>query len=176
MSTTAWTITIGYTALSIVGIIILLIVYRSTRVGFHVKTAGRRTLERREGYWGIAVIAFLVIVLSGTIVQIPYWSDNSSKPVGQQVRVVGRQFAWTIVPSKIRAHVRTRFISKAVDVSHGLGLYDPDDVLIKQIQVLPDRTTQFIITLKKKGTYEIRCLEFCGVDHHLMQNQMEVTG
>lgn len=176
MSTTAWVITIGYAALTLVGVTIILIVYRSTRVGFHTRTAGRHTLERRESYWGVAVIAFLVIVLSGTIVQIPYWGDNSSKDVGQTVRVTGRQFAWTIVPSTIRAHVRTRFVSKATDVSHGLGLYDPDDVLIKQIQVLPDRDTQFIITLKKKGTYEIRCLEYCGVDHHLMQNQMEVTG
>ena len=25
------------------------------------------------------------------------------------------------------------------------------------------------------GRYELRCMEFCGVDHHLMLNQIEVT-
>ena len=67
MTDTAWGITIGYTLVSIIGIAAALIVFRSTRVGFRVEVANRETLEKRESYWGIAVVTFLVIVLGGTI-------------------------------------------------------------------------------------------------------------
>lgn len=176
MSNTAWVITIGYSVLTIIGVAAALIVFRSTRVGFHTETAGRKTLERRESLWGIASVTFLVIVLGGTVVQIPYWSDNSDAKVPQTVKIVGRQFAWTVSPLKLRAHLKTRFVVTATDVNHGLGVYDPDDVLIKQVNVLPGVEQKFIITFDKAGTYELRCMEFCGVDHHLMQNTIEVTG
>lgn len=122
MSNTAWVITIGYSLLTIIGVAAALIIFRSTRVGFHTRTAGRKTLERRESLWGIAVVAFLVVVLGGTIVQIPYWSDNSDARVPQTVNVTGRQFAWTVSPLKVRAHVKTRFVVTAADVNHGLGV------------------------------------------------------
>lgn len=176
MSNTAWVITIGYSVLTIIGVAAALIIFRSTRVGFRTQTAGRKTLERRESLWGVAVVSFLVIVLGGTIIQIPYWSDNSDARVPQTVEVVSRQFAFTVSPAKVRAHVKTRFVVTATDVNHGLGVYDPDDVLIKQVNVLPDVQQKFIITFDKPGTYELRCMEFCGVDHHLMQNTLEVTG
>jgi cytochrome c oxidase subunit II len=41
--------------------------------------------------------------------------------------------------------------------------------------VLPGVTQDFVITFKKVGVYKLRCLEFCGVDHHLMSNDLEVT-
>jgi cytochrome c oxidase subunit 2 len=174
MSNTAWVITIAYAALTIVGVAAALVVFRSTRVGFRVRTAGRQSLERREGLWGIAVVAFLVVVLGGTIFQIPYWSDNSSARAPQHLNVVGRQFAWTIDPPRVRAGVRTRVEVRAADVNHAVGLYDPSDTLIKQVNVLPGVTQDFVITFHKTGRYKLRCLEFCGVDHHLMENDLEV--
>lgn len=175
MSDTSRTILISYSALSIIGIVIGLIIYRSTRVGFHVRTAGRKTLEKRESYWGIAVIAFLVIVLAGTMVQIPYWNNNSNAATPQRIEILGQQYAWTVNPVRAKAGVRTRVVVRAKDVSHGVGVYDPDNVLIKQVNVSPGVTQEFIITFKKPGIYTLRCLEFCGVDHHLMQNKLEVV-
>ena len=175
MSDTSRTILISYTALSLIGIVIGLIVYRSTRVGFHVRTAGRKTLEKRESYWGIAVIAFLVIVLAGTMVQIPYWQSDSSAATPQRLEIMGQQYAWTVNPARAKTGLRTRVIVRTKDVSHGVGVYDPDDVLIKQVNVAPGVTQEFIITFDKPGIYTLRCMEFCGVDHHLMQNKLEVT-
>jgi cytochrome c oxidase subunit II len=176
VSSTAWVITIVYAAFTIVGVTVALIVFRSTRVGFRVRVAGRESLERREGYWGIAVVTLLVVVLGGTIWQVPYWSDNSDEPTPQRISIVGRQFAWSVDPPRIRAGVRTKVALRAADVNHGIGVYDPDDTLIKQVNVLPDVTQEFVITFEKRGTYTLRCLEFCGVDHHLMENTLEVTG
>jgi cytochrome c oxidase subunit 2 len=175
MSDTALTITIAYTITSIIGITIGLIVFRSTRVGFRVRTAGRRTLERRESYWGIAVITFLVLLLAGTITQIPYGSDDSEAGVRQRLEITGRQFAWTVDPVRVRADVKTKVEATATDVSHAVGIYDPDNTLIKQVNIVPGVTQPFVITFEEPGTYKLRCLEFCGVDHHLMESTLEVT-
>lgn len=175
MSDTALVITILYSAMSIIGIVIGLIVFRSTRAGFRVRTAGRRTLERREGLWGIAVITFLVVVLAGTVFQIPYWSDDSDAGVAQKLSITGRQFAWTVDPVRVRAGVKTKVEARATDVNHAVGIYDPGGALIKQVNILPGVVQPFVITFDDPGTYELRCLEFCGVDHHLMQSTLEVT-
>jgi cytochrome c oxidase subunit 2 len=175
MSGTALTILIGYTLLSIVFVAIGLIVFRSTRVGFRVKTAGRHTIEKRETYWGFAVIAFLVAVLGGTMVQLPYSKKDQGDGARQTLNVTGQQYAWTIQPTRIKAGVKTQVVARSKDVSHGVGIYDPDDVLIAQVNVLPDVRQNLGVTFDKPGTYRIRCLEFCGVDHHLMETTLEVT-
>lgn len=175
MSSTSQTILILYAAISIIGVSIGLIVFRSTRVGFHVRTATREQLEQRESYWGVAVIAFLVIALGGTIFSIPYWTAGSTGPVPQTISVTARQFAWTLNPPRVRAGEKTRLEIRSVDVSHGLGLYDPSNVLQKQVNVLPGVTQNLVYTFNTPGTWHIRCLEFCGVDHHLMQNALQVT-
>lgn len=175
MSDTALTITIGYTVLTILFVIIGLVVFRSTRVGFRVKTASRETVEKREGYWGIAVIVFLVAVLGGTMVQLPYSKSDQGDGAPQKLAVAGRQFAWTVKPARVRAGEKTQVVATSLDVSHGVGIYDPDDVLIAQVNVLPDVRQNLGVTFDKPGTYRIRCLEFCGVDHHLMETTFEVT-
>jgi cytochrome c oxidase subunit 2 len=174
MTTTGWVIAISYSALVIIGVAVGLIIFRSTRVGFHVRTASRETVQRREGTWGIVVVVFLVVVLGATIFSVPYFSDakNGAK---QDLSITGRQFAWTIDPPQVRAGVRTRVEVDAADVNHAVGLYDPSGTLIKQVNVLPGVTQEFGITFDDPGKYEIRCLEFCGVDHHLMENTLTVT-
>lgn len=174
MTDTAWVITITYTLLSIIGITIGLIVFRSTRVGFRVRTPRRATLERRESIWGFIVLAFLVVLLAGTIFQVPYKDANAAN-AKQVLRVTGRQFAWTVDPPRIRAGELTQVEVRALDVNHGLGIYDTDDRLIKQVNVLPGRLQKFTITFDKPGTYRLLCLEFCGLDHHLMANNLVVT-
>jgi cytochrome c oxidase subunit II len=174
MTRTAWVIAVSYTAVVIVGVTVALIILRSTRVGFHVRTASRQTLQQREGIWGIVVIVFLVVLLGATIFSVPYFG-NAKSNAAQQLHITGRQFAWTINPPRVRAGVSTYVELDAADVNHALGIYDPGDTLIKQVNVLPGVTQDFNITFDKPGTYTLRCLEFCGVDHHLMENKLEVT-
>jgi cytochrome c oxidase subunit 2 len=168
-------ILILYSALSIIGVAIGLFVFRSTRVGFHVRTTPRTALERRESYWGLAVITFLVVALGGTIFSIPYWSDRSTAATPQRLQITGRQFAWTISPARVRTGLRTRVEVRSVDVNHAVGLYDPSETLIKQVNALPGVTQDFVITFSKPGTWRVRCLELCGVDHHLMANVLQVS-
>lgn len=175
MNATAEVILILYAAFTIIGVAIGLAVFRSTRVGFHVRVADRDELEKREGYWGITAVAMLVVLLLATIFSLPYWTANSGANEPQTVDVTGRQFAWTISPPVVKMGVETKIVARSVDVNHGLGLYDPSGVLIKQIQVVPGATQNMILSFNVPGVWKIRCLEFCGVDHHLMQGTLKVT-
>jgi cytochrome c oxidase subunit 2 len=175
MTDTAWLITLLYSAATIVAVSVMLVVFRSTRVGFRVRAASREQLERREGYWGVIAVGLLVIMLGGTIFAIPYGSDRDAAGAGQRLKIVGRQFAWTIDPPRVRAGVETVVELGATDVNHAIGIYDPDEKLVKQVNVVPGVTQPFRVTFEQPGRYRIRCLEFCGVDHHLMENALEVT-
>jgi cytochrome c oxidase subunit 2 len=174
MTTTGWVIAISYSALVLIGVTVGLIIFRSTRVGFHVRTASRETLQRRESTWGIVVVVFLVVVLGATIVSVPYFSD-AKEGAKQDLHITGRQFAWTIDPPRLRAGVRTRVEVDVVDVNHAIGIYDPDGTLVKQVNVLPGVTQELGMTFEDPGEYQVRCMEYCGVDHHLMENTLTVT-
>lgn len=174
MTNTGWVITIGYSVLVIVGVGVALIVFRSTRVGFHAEQAGSDVLEKREAKWGMMAATFLIALLALTIFEIPYARDTGAR-AAQRLQITGRQYAWTVNPPRIRAGVPTAVDVHAADVSHAVGLYDPAGRLIKQVNVLPGVTQRFVITLRRPGSYPVRCLEFCGVDHHLMRTVLEVT-
>jgi cytochrome c oxidase subunit II len=175
MTDAAWTITVLYTVVSIIAVALMLVVYRSTRVGFRVRVATRDQLERRESYWGVIVIALLVVTLGGTIFAIPYGSDQSRAGARQHLSITGRQFAWTIRPTRVKVGVETAIELGAVDVNHAMGIFDPDNRLIKQVNVVPGVSQPVTVTFDRPGRYTIRCMEFCGVDHHLMENTLEVV-
>lgn len=175
MNATAEVILILYTVFTIIGVALGLVIFRTTRVGFHIRVADREELEKREGYWGVTAVAMLVVLLLATIFSLPYWTANSGANEPQTIQVTGRQFAWTIDPPVVRENVTTKIVATATDVNHGLGLYDPNGVLIKQIQVVPGATQNLIVTFHTPGIWKIRCLEFCGVNHHLMQGTLRVT-
>lgn len=176
MTSTGWGILIAYTAVSLIGITIGLLVFRSTRVGFRVKSARRATLERRETLWGLAVIVFLLAILGGTIFKVPYFPETkAAQPGEQRLSITGRQFAWTVLPPRVRAGQKTVVTVRSADVSHAVGFYNPNDTLVQQVNVLPGKVQRIEITFEHPGTYTLRCLEFCGLDHHLMEAKLEVT-
>jgi cytochrome c oxidase subunit 2 len=120
-------------------------------------------------------VTFLVVILGGTILQIPYWTDNSTAKTPQSMKITGRQFAWTIEPPRVKAHLKTKIEFRALDVNHAMGIYSPGGTLLKQVNILPGVVQQIVFTFDEVGIYKMRCLEFCGVDHHLMENDLEVT-
>ena len=174
MTTTGWVIAIGYAIFAIAGVALALAIFRSTRVGFHASETPREELERRETRWGWVVLAFLIVLLALTIFQIPYSSDRAGAS-GQKLRIVGRQFAWTVQPSQVKLGDRVELDMTSADVNHAVGLYDPDDHLVKQINIFPHAHQRAVVTFDKPGTWHIYCLEFCGVDHHLMRAPIRVT-
>jgi cytochrome c oxidase subunit 2 len=166
-------ITLSYTAFVAAALWVAVIVIRSTR-GSRPGEVDTKLIERREGLWGLAVVAFLVILLLATIFSTPYF-DNTAEGSGNQiVRVDGVQFAWVIKPNRVRAGRPVEFRLHSKDVNHAFALYRGNKLEV-QVQVPPDHDQRLVHTFDRPGTLRVVCLEFCGVNHHLMQSQLRVV-
>lgn len=176
MNPTALTITIAYAAVCVLALVAILWIWKSTHsfdkdrkdtVDTH------RLAEGEKGWFIFAVIALGVLALA-TLAFIPY-GDNAAAKGQQQVSVEGQQFAWIVNPSTITAGTPVRFKVTAKDVNHGFAVYNDDNVMLFQIQAVPDSVSHIVYTFKKPGRYQVVCLEFCGVSHHKMLGSFTVA-
>lgn len=159
---------------------VLVVAVTAVAAWFAVTTRTRREREldteraaEREKLWLVLVAVMLAVLLGSTIAFVPYGESAASD--AQIVRVVGRQFGWQLSRSQVRAGVPVQFRAESSDVNHGFGVYDLDDRLMAQTQVIPGREQRLQVTFDTPGTYRILCLEYCGVGHHLMVAQLEVV-
>lgn len=176
MNPTALTIAIAYGAVVVVAVIAILIVWHSTHSFESPRrdtTDTARLAHGEKGWFIVAVIALGVLLLT-TLAFIPY-GDNAAATGQQQVRVEGQQFAWIVTPSNITAGIPVRFEVTASDVSHGFAVYNDDNVLLFQIQAVPDSTSHIVYTFRNPGRYQVVCLEFCGINHHDMIGSFQVA-
>jgi cytochrome c oxidase subunit II len=173
---TALTIAIAYGAVCLVVIAIVAIIWLSTHPSRprHGDDTDTERLAHGEKAWFAIAVAALGALLLATLPFIPY-GDNASAAGQQVVDVDGAQFAWTIQPSTIEAGVPTRFTVAASDVNHGFAVYNDDNVMLFQIQAIPDHPSHYVYTFKEPGRYQVVCLEFCGVKHHEMLSTFEVA-
>lgn len=173
MNTTAVVIGVAYLVTVVLGSLVALALARSAARPAHVDH-GR--LARRENAWLVVVLLLLVGLLLATIWLRPYGDDRAAAAGRRVVNVTATQFAWTLEPSRVPAGEPLEFRIRANDVSHGFGLYDPDDKLVFQVQAIPDALQKEYASLEQPGIYRIVCLEFCGVGHHRMVDRLVVTG
>lgn len=170
MGRTAIIIAVSYGVVVVVSVALVLAVWLSTRKRDRgVDTA---LLVRREKSWFGVAVALLVSLLFATIFFAPY--GRSAPGRKQAVKVQGFQFGWTIEPKVLKANVRVEFRLRSLDVSHAFAVYNHDDELLFQVQVVPDRTQKAFYTFKKPGTYQVLCFEFCGLFHDQMRATFEV--
>lgn len=129
---------------------------------------------RRWGLYGIGGVA--IVALGVSIWQLPYPGIRTitlGEPV-EVVDVAGHQWHWVLSDDELPLGVPVEFRVTSMDVHHSFGLYDPNGVLVAQVQSIPDRVTRLIYTFTTPGEYEILCLELCGVAHHAMRSQITV--
>jgi cytochrome c oxidase subunit 2 len=171
MSHTAVIITVAYTIAVVLGSAISFAVFRSTARPLEEDRAG--LWSRRETTWLVVMIVTLFALLMGTIFYVPY--GDTAGPRGQVVRVTGVQYAWAIdAPQPIVTGRPVAFYARSRDVAHGFGVYNPKGTLIFQAQVVPDHEQKIVHTFTEPGAYRVRCLEFCGAGHHLMESSFVV--
>lgn len=170
MNSTAAIIAISYAIVTVIGIGVFLLLWRSTTAGGDVDT---ERIAHREKAWLLVVAGGLVALLFATIFFTPY---GQSAPSGSQVvNVDARQFAFVLDEPTVRAGEPVAFQLTTNDVNHGFGVYTDDDEFVVQAQVVPDHTTTVVHTFDEPGTYKILCLEYCGLNHHGMVGTFEVV-
>ncbi len=175
MNPTALVITIAYSAVVAVAAVAILIVWRSTHTLERNRkdTTNTHRLAEGEKGWFLFAVAALAVLLLATLAFIPY-GDNARAVGQQEVRVDSQQFAWVMTPRTVDAGVPVRFAVTSRDVNHGFAVYNDDNILLFQIQAVPEHTSHIVYTFKVPGQYQIVCLEFCGVNHHRMLSTFTV--
>lgn len=173
MNGTQVTITVLYCAVTAIGLAVYLFLIRSTKRGraegasdAHVEKA-----ERFEPIWVVLVAIIMVVLFIATFTGIP-WANRAK--ADSQVQVRSLQFAFIVQPAKFQAG-NIKFKVTSDDVSHGFAIFDPDKTLVSQIQAIPGAVSTLSVKLDKPGQYEIRCFEYCGVNHAQMIGRFEVT-
>lgn len=172
MNSTEVLIAVAYGLVTVAAVVLALMLAVSTR-GSRPPVDAQR-LAHRERNWLYIVIAIMLALLFATIWFTPY-GHGSTQTGDVVVRVDSRQFFWRVQPNTFPANREIEFRLTSADVNHGFGIYDPDDRLVAQVQVVPGKTQTLVRTFDKPGHYRILCLEFCGFGHALMQGAFTVT-
>ncbi|WP_449539440.1 cytochrome C oxidase subunit II [Ferdinandcohnia sp. Marseille-Q9671] len=127
-----------------------------------------------------AYFIVLLIVL-GTVTYFTLQDLPFERPVygeGEDpilVNVEAIQFGWNMSQTEFKVGEPIEFHVTSADVNHGFGIYDKDMNLLAQTQAMPGYTNNVFYTFEKPGTYQILCLEYCGLAHHVMIGEIAVT-
>lgn len=121
--------------------------------------------------WGL--LAFGVFVTAATLRPWPHAVASVDKPI--IVSLTGSQWSWDFKPKQVPVGKPIVFAVTSTDVNHGVGIYDPDGRLLTQTQGMPGYINRVQFTFTKPGTYRLLCLEYCGLAHHDMIDQLKVV-
>ena len=84
------------------------------------------------------------------------------------IGVLGAQWGWSLDRNTVPAHVPVEFVVRSKDVNHDFAVYDAGGTLLVQVQAMPGYANRLIYRFDRPGTYTVRCLEYCGMFHHIM--------
>lgn len=151
------------------------VLFRSPRtVPFETieKSETRVRLVLLASFAAIAIVLFIL-----TLRWLPYQGTRIAElgPPSVTVAVTGAQWSWTLSRTRIPMRVPVEFAVSARDVNHDFGLYDPRGRLLTQVQAMPGYTNRLVYVFPAPGTYTVRCLEYCGLAHHMMTTSITVT-
>jgi cytochrome c oxidase subunit 2 len=166
---TAIVISVSYIVATVLVALLALAIGASTRRG---PAPDVRRLAEREKAWFVVVVILLAALLFATIFFTPY-----GRGAGRGTRVVNVkavQFAWLLPRAPLRVGRPVEFRLTSGDVNHNFAVYTQAWKLLFQVQVVPGTTQRYVYTFRRPGRYRVVCLEFCGLDHHLMASQIEV--
>jgi cytochrome c oxidase subunit 2 len=131
----------------------------------------------------IVPVLLLAAIASFVFVQLPSIKDVPPATAGSSavnVRVEAQQYYWQFVYPGGQVSVRRMVVP--VDQVVTLDLVSPDVVhswwvpaLGGKTDAIPGRTNHTWFRANRRGSYEIRCAEFCGIEHTHMTGFVDVV-
>lgn len=132
-----------------------------------------------------AVTTLVIVVTLGATLPFTPYHRNDGVP-DRLVYVAARQFAFTyssepITSDEDAARVPAlaslelplgslvEFRVTSLDATHGFGIYDAEGGVLAQTQAMPGYVNRLQVRFEKPGHYNVLCLEYCGVAHHMMR-------
>lgn len=139
-----------------------------------------RAAAYRSRRW-LTALAVVVLVVANfdTLSELPYIAMARARAAtatpAQTVHAVGEQWDWTLQPDHVVAGHPVEFHVTSKDVNHGFAIYDPELRIVAQTQAMPGYDNVLRYTFTEPGTYQILCLEYCGLAHHEMKATFKVV-
>ncbi len=164
-----------FLVLATLAIAIFIAVALSTRLPAQEQSDVQHRGYAIRGKWFAAITLFLLAGFAATLPFFPYPSAAAVLKPSLRVPVIAEQYAF-IMPSHFPVNQRIIFAVTSRDVNHGFGVYDPQGHLIAQVQAMPDYVNYLEVTFRQPGRYTIRCLEYCGIGHAMMEKTITVGG
>ena len=95
----------------------------------------------------------------------------------QQIDLTATSWAYDMSGRQVEAGRPVRFSGRSSDTMHGFAVYHPDGRMLFTMMLMPGlaKPTSLIHTFKEPGRYTVRCLEYCGVAHHTMRDELVVV-
>lgn len=161
-------------------IVFLSIVYKKAFVNPAPSETEGRKLSRIETAWIGSAVALFVLVNVFSIGYMPMVATAEAKATHQsfqEVDVTAQSWFFDMSTREVEAGQPVRFTARSADTMHSFSVYHPDGKVEFTMQLLPgmDTPAENIHTFSEPGTYKIRCLEYCGIAHHGMQDELVVV-
>jgi cytochrome c oxidase subunit 2 len=155
-------------------VVVLVLVARHARVPALPYPQVQRPGYRLRRVWLGVVLLAVVASVGASLFFLPYPTSAATQQA-TPVQVIGQQYAWQISTTTFRQGQTVDFAVTSRDVNHGFGLYSPDGKLIAQVQAMPEYVNHLVVTFREPGRYTVRCLEYCGLAHDVMQSALVVA-
>jgi len=161
--------------LSLVAILLLATVFLRVRILAH---ESRNYAPVQSNAYRIRNIGFWILLLVGLPITIWLFRENpytAQAAAPQVINATGYQWYWDLDRDEVAAGTPVEFHVASADVNHGFGIYDEGGTLVAQTQAMPGYVNRLTHVFDAPGTYQILCLEYCGLVHHSMIAEILVT-
>lgn len=160
-------------------VVFFYVIYRKSVTDRGPSGTDERRISRIEGLWIAVVLALFVGVNVMSIKYMPTFSTAYAATTDaniQDVEVTAQSWAYQISEREYEVGRPVRFTVKSVDTVHGFGVYHPDGRILFTMMLIPGMEKSSLIhTFTEPGKYKVRCLEYCGIAHHVMQDELIVS-
>lgn len=137
------------------------------------QTSEPRDVDRTRSRLVWSLLIFGIVVTAASLWSWPHRVSAGSDVV--TVNATGFQWYWEIDQEEVPLGKPVVFNVHTKDVTHGLGVVDASGRILFQTQAMPGYVNKVEHTFETAGTHKVICMEFCGVGHHDMIDEFEVT-
>lgn len=152
------------------------------------KSGEAQNVNRKRAIFFFIAFGTVLLVLGISLPRSPYFLYAKTESE-EKIFVVAKQFSFAVSKFPIKteddfnmsagaqitvpSNKIVEFSVTSLDVNHGFSLYK-EGVLQAQVQAMPGYVNRLRWKFKESGTYDILCLEYCGVAHAAMATQIKV--
>lgn len=156
------------------------VMWRKSVVDPGPAATARAQISQVEVSWLVLVLVVIVGVNLASMKYMPILASAraaSAHTEVQNVEFTATSWAYDISSRRVEAGRPVRFSGRSSDTMHGFAVYHPDGRMLFTMMLMPGlaRPTTLIHTFDDPGTYKVRCLEYCGIAHHTMRDEIVVV-